>query len=124
MEFPSEKEKEIPLHKHSKENIIIYIIEGAFLIKSANENINAMPGMISKLEKNIEHSYKKIGNDKGKILVLFEPAGFENYFSDLNSVSSSSSYSPIYNDIRIFDKDDDRIRLHLLEKTYGWTFSR
>ena len=40
--------------------------------------------MVLKLEKNIEHSYKKVGNDKGKLLVLFEPAGFENYFRDLN----------------------------------------
>jgi hypothetical protein len=59
---------------------------------------------------------------KGKILVLFEPAGFKNYFSDLNSVSSSSSASSISDDLNILDKDDDRIRLHLLEKTYGGAF--
>ena len=127
MEFPSEKEKEIPLHKHTKEDVVIYVIEGAFLIKSKNKNINAIPGMILKLKKNTEHSYKKVGNNAGKLLVLFEPAGFENYFRDLNSLSLSLSSldSPIIgNDLQIFDKDDDRIRLHLLEKTYGWTFSR
>lgn len=121
MEFPSEKEKEIPLHKHSKEDVIIYVIEGAFSIKSVNENVNAIPGTVIKLEKNKEHSYKKVGNNKGKLLALFEPAGFENYFRDLNSLLSSSD-SPIGNDLEIFDEDDDRIRFHLLEKTYGWTF--
>jgi len=60
MEFPAEKENEIPLHKHTKENIIIYVIEGTFLIKSANKNINAIPGTVIKLEKNKEHSYKKL----------------------------------------------------------------
>jgi hypothetical protein len=30
MEFPTEKEKEIPLHKQSKEDVIIYVIEGVF----------------------------------------------------------------------------------------------
>ena len=123
MEFPSEKEKEIPLHKHTKEDVIIYVIEGVFLIKSANENINAIPGTVIRLEKNKEYSYKKVGNNKGKLLVLFEPAGFENYFGDLNSLSLSSLDSSIGNDLHIFDKDDDRIRLHLLEKAYGWTFS-
>ena len=119
MEFPSEKEKEIPLHKHTKEDVIIYVIEGVFLIKSANENINAIPGTVIRLEKNKEYSYKKVGNNKGKLLVLFEPAGFENYFGDLNSLSLSSLDSSIGNDLHIFDKDDDRIRLHFLEKTYG-----
>ena len=123
IEFPSVKEKETPLHKHTKEDVIIYVIEGTFLIKSSNENINAIPGMVLKLEKNKDHSYKKVGNDKGKLLVMYEPSGFENYFRDLSSLQSSSD-SPIYNDLQIFDKDDDRIRLHLLEKTYGWTFSR
>ena len=81
--------------------------------------------MVLKLEKNLEHAYKKVGNNKGKLLVLFEPAGFENYFGDLNSLSllSSSLDAPISDNLHIFDKDDDRIRLHLLEKTYGWTFS-
>ena len=123
MEFPAEKEKEIPLHKHANEDVIIYVIEGDFLIKSSNENINAAHGRVLKLEKNKEHSYKKIGNNKGKMLVLFEPAGFENYFRDLNRLQTSSDPSIIGNDLQIFDKDDDRIRLHLLEKTYGWTFS-
>jgi hypothetical protein len=81
--------------------------------------------MVLKLEKNVLHSYKKVGNGKGKLLILFEPSGFENYFRDLNSLSllSSSLDLPISDDLHIFDKDDDRIRLHLLEKTYGWTFS-
>ena len=57
------------------------------------------------------------------MLVLFEPAGFENYFRDLNRLQNIVNPSIIGNDLQIFDKDDDRIRLHLLEKTYGWTFS-
>ena len=35
--------------------------------------------MVLKLEKNIEHSYKKVGDNMGKLLILFEPTGFENY---------------------------------------------
>ena len=120
MEFPTEKE--IPLHKHTKETIIIYIIEGDFLIRYGKENINGIPGKVLRLEKNIEHSYKKIVNNKGKILVLFEPAGFENYFRDLNSVSSSSSASSISDDLNILDKDDDRIRFASFRKNLWMDF--
>jgi quercetin dioxygenase-like cupin family protein len=102
MEFPAEKEKEIPLHKHANEDVIIYVIEGDFLIRSANENINAAHGMVLKLEKNREHSYKKIGNNKGKMLALFEPAGFENYlrFILLANIIRSIYYWQRFTDFR------------------------
>jgi quercetin dioxygenase-like cupin family protein len=115
MIFPPDKEKEIPLHKHERENIIMYIIEGTFLIRYGNEEINGIPGMVLKFEKNIAHSYKKVGTKGGKLLMLYAPGGLENYFSDLNS-------SSIKGDLQVLD-DDDRVTLHLLEKNYGWTFN-
>jgi quercetin dioxygenase-like cupin family protein len=116
MDFPLEKEKEISLHKHTKEDIVICVIEGKFSIQYKNEIITATPGMVLKLEKNTAHSYKKIGKKYGKLLMLFTPAGFENYFRDLTSYS-------LKRNIKFLNADDDRIRLHLLEKNYGWIFS-
>lgn len=115
MNFPPEKEKEIPLHKHEREDIIMYIIEGTFLIKYGDDEINGIPGMVLKFEKNIAHSYKKVGKKNGKLLMLYTPAGLENCFRDL--------HSSIKGDLQKLDDDDDRITLHLLEKNYGWTFS-
>jgi quercetin dioxygenase-like cupin family protein len=117
MDFPSNQEKEIYLHKHTKEDIILYVIEGTFLIQYGEKVIDAIPGMVLKLEKNIFHSYKKIGYGIGKLLMIYTPAGFENYFRDLNSTLNKCDLSMINN-------DDDRIRLHLLEKNFGWFFSK
>ncbi|MGN6707885.1 MAG: hypothetical protein ACTHKF_00860, partial [Candidatus Nitrosocosmicus sp.] len=39
MLFPTEEEKEIPLHRHSKETVIISIIEGTFQFKYGEQNI-------------------------------------------------------------------------------------
>jgi quercetin dioxygenase-like cupin family protein len=115
MIFPPDKEKEIPLHKHERENIIMYILEGTFLIKYGDEEINGVSGMVLKFEKNIAHSYKKVGTKVGKLLMLYAPGGLENYFSDLNSSSIKGDLQILY--------DDDRVTLHLLEKNYGWTFN-
>jgi hypothetical protein len=51
MKFPSEKEKEMTLYKHTKEGLIVYIMEGTFLIKYGNENINGIQDTVLKLEK-------------------------------------------------------------------------
>ena len=120
--FPPEKEKEIPLHKHAFEDVLIYVIEGSFLIHYKNELINGHKGMVLKLEKNIEHSYKKIGHEIGKLLITYTPAGVENYFRDLDLLSSHTSSLSIADNLQILNKEDDRIILHNLEKNYGWTF--
>jgi quercetin dioxygenase-like cupin family protein len=57
MLFPSKEEKEIPLHRHSKETVIISIIEGNFLFRYGKENIKGDKKMTFKFEKNIPHSY-------------------------------------------------------------------
>jgi hypothetical protein len=51
MKFPSEKEKEMTLYKHTREGLIVYIMEGTFLIKYGNENINGIQDTVLKLEK-------------------------------------------------------------------------
>jgi quercetin dioxygenase-like cupin family protein len=42
----------------------MYVMEGSFLIQYKNELINGSEGMVLKLEKNVEHSYKKVGYGK------------------------------------------------------------
>ncbi len=120
MNFPLEKEKTISMHRHTREDIILYVIEGSFSINYGNGNIKGVPGMAIKLEKNIKHSYKKIGNGQGRLLMLFFPAGFEKYFGDLESSSLSSLNNESIQDLNGYD---ERVRLHLLEKNYGWIFS-
>jgi quercetin dioxygenase-like cupin family protein len=80
MLFPSKEEKEVPLHRHSKETVIISIIEGNFLFRYGEENIKGEKEMTFKFEKNIPYSYKKIGEYKGRLVLLFNPGGFENFF--------------------------------------------
>lgn len=120
--FPVEKEKEIPLHKHAFEDVLVYVIEGSFLIQYKNELIKGYEGMVLKLEKGVEHSYKKVGDKIGKLLITYTPSGVENYFRDLDLLSSPTSSLSIADNLQILNKEDDRIILHNLEKNYGWTF--
>lgn len=57
--FSAEKENEIPLHLHSRETLIIYILEGNFSFRYGNEKIVGNQVAVLKFEKDIPHSYKK-----------------------------------------------------------------
>ena len=80
MVFSAEKENEIPLHLHSRETLIIYILEGNFSFRYGDEKIDGIQGTVLKFEKDIPHSYKKTGKSLGRLLILFIPAGFDKRF--------------------------------------------
>jgi quercetin dioxygenase-like cupin family protein len=109
--FPEgDLENEIPLHIQSKEIVIVYVIEGNFKIIYGQQDIESKKGMFLKLEKDIARSFKRIGNDEGKLLVIYIPAGFENFFKDISSMNIE--------DFRHHGIDDP-VLIQLLEKNYG-----
>ena len=81
--FLGSEDLEVPLHLHNREKLIVYVMEGRFLFKYGKDIIHVQKGKILILEKAIPHTYKKIGNDKGKLLIMFIPSGFENFFGDI-----------------------------------------
>jgi quercetin dioxygenase-like cupin family protein len=109
--FPEgDLENEIPLHIQSKEIVIVYVIKGNFKIRYGQQHIEAKKGMVLKLEKDIARSFKRIGNQQGELLVMYIPAGFENFFKDISSMNIE--------DFR-YHGIDDPILIQLLEKNYG-----
>ncbi len=60
IQFSAQKENEIPLHLHSRETLIIYILEGNFSFRYGNEKIDGNQGTVLKFEKDIPHAYKKL----------------------------------------------------------------
>ena len=112
LHFSTEKENEVPLHLHSRETLVIYILEGNFSFKYGNEKIDGNQGTLLKFEKDIPHSYRKTGKTPGRLLILFFPAGFENFFLDLGLNQRKMKQSG----------EEDQVLLHVLEKKYGGKF--
>ena len=110
--FLGEQDVEIPLHSHSREKLIVYVMEGRFLFRQGKDIIHGEKEKILTLEKNIPHSYRKIGNDYGSLLIMFVPGGFENFFRDMNLTNKNEEKTG----------REDQVLLHLLEKKYGGKF--
>lgn len=112
IDFLAEGDQEIPLHVHSKENIIIYVLEGSFIFKYGSHTISSQNEKILVLNKSIPHSYRKIGKNKGTLLIMFIPAGFEHFFGDLGLTHHGLKEG----------RKEEQVLLHLLEKKYGGKF--
>jgi quercetin dioxygenase-like cupin family protein len=108
--FPPGSETEVPPHLHSNETLIIYVMEGKFLFIYGKEAKEGSPGMLFKFEKGTVHSYKKIGQEYGNLLLIYVPAGFENFFRDLSKSHMEN--------LKKFGMND-QIMVQLLEKNYG-----
>lgn len=112
--FPSGEESEIPLHIRSSESLVVYILEQEFVFVYNNETKKANQGMVLKFETDLPLRYKKLGDkNEGKLLFLYIPAGFENFFKDLERLNVTN--------FKMFS-DGDPILLQLLENNYGWRF--
>jgi quercetin dioxygenase-like cupin family protein len=81
----------IPPHVHDREDEMVYIIEGEFMITLGNENFNAGPGTEIFFPRNIPHAFQNIGRSQGKTLWTIVPGGnFEDFFEELNMLSGGS----------------------------------
>ena len=111
--FPQGEESEIPLHKHGNEALIMHVIEGNFLFRYGKELLKGNEGTVLKFEKDIAHSYRKTGKNRGRLLVTYTPAGFENFFRELGKSNVEDFKKPI---------EFNPVIVNLLESNYEWKF--
>ncbi len=69
-----------PLHRHSSEDEISYVIEGTFRIWRGDEVLEVGPGGIALLPRHQVHTFKNIGASPGRLLTVILPAGLERFF--------------------------------------------
>ena len=82
---------EPPLHVHSREDEMFYVLEGELTVQRGFESIVLGPGQSAFLPRNVPHTFK-ITSGKARALVLVTPGGFEEYFRTLASDSAPSSF--------------------------------
>ena len=111
--FPAGEESEIPLHKHGNEALVMHVIEGNFSFIYGKETLEGKKDTVLRFEKDVNHSYRKIGKDQGKLLVTYTPAGLEDFFRELGTSTIEDSKKSI---------QFDPVIVHLLESNYNWRF--
>jgi quercetin dioxygenase-like cupin family protein len=84
-----------PLHKHSMEDEVFYVLEGVFSFPYGNRAAKMNKGQFIFVPRGEFHTYKNIGRSLGKLLVIITPSRFEKFFEEIGiPIIDKSSFKP------------------------------
>jgi quercetin dioxygenase-like cupin family protein len=80
-----------PLHRHAPAETF-FILEGDFVFRGADgQEFRAGAGDTVHVPPREPHTYSNVGDGMGRLLAIFQPAGFENYFDELGTPADGST---------------------------------
>ncbi len=76
-----------PVHSHAKEDEGFYVLEGTFRFWIGDADpVDVYAGAHVFSPRNVFHKFQNVSEVPGKMLLVFTPAGCEQYFVDLAEV--------------------------------------
>ncbi len=69
-----------PQHIHQVEDEAFYVLEGEVSVLRGDETISASPGAFVLIPRGTSHTVWNAGSTPAKLLGIFSPPGFEEYF--------------------------------------------
>lgn len=74
-----------PLHVHSREDELFYILEGEVVLQIGTDRVTASAGATAFLPRGIPHTYQNFSGAPARLLVLVTPAGLDRFFERLSA---------------------------------------
>lgn len=72
-----------PLHLHTREDESFYVIAGEYLFEIDGEKFVAKPGDFLFAPRGTRHCFMNTSGSDGRMLVMAQPAGLDEFFEDL-----------------------------------------
>jgi mannose-6-phosphate isomerase-like protein (cupin superfamily) len=83
-----------PLHVHSREDELFYIVEGEHIVTVGNREHRLGPGAAIFAPRGVPHAQRRVEPGVGRELVVFIPGGFEQFFRDLAEAERDGTLGP------------------------------
>ena len=82
-------------HLHCDQDEWFYVVAGEFLMEVGNERLALHPGDALLAPRNIPHVWAHVGDDTGRLLVTFRPAGkMEAFFREVTKANAMPPQDP------------------------------
>ena len=83
-----------PLHLHTREDEYSYVLEGRMGALLGDDVVEAGPGDLVFKPRNQWHTFWNAGDEPCRILEIISPAGFEDFFRELDAMGGSNGADP------------------------------
>jgi mannose-6-phosphate isomerase-like protein (cupin superfamily) len=83
-----------PLHLHTREDEYSYVLEGRMGAQLGDAIVEAGPGDLVFKPRNQWHTFWNAGDEPCRILEIISPAGFENFFRELDALGGAVDSDP------------------------------
>jgi len=84
LELTSTPGNGVPCHIHTQEDEVMFVIQGQYEMELDGQVMQAGPGTVINLPRNVPHGYRCLGPEQGRVLVTVMPAKLEQMFADLS----------------------------------------
>ena len=84
----------LPAHRHRNEAETIHIVEGEFEMVVDGTRLHLAPGQTIHVPRGVIHSGANVGDQDGRRVLLFSPAGMERFFAEVGAAEADSEIDP------------------------------
>jgi mannose-6-phosphate isomerase-like protein (cupin superfamily) len=83
-----------PLHVHTNEDELFYVLEGEHVFQVGDEEHRAGPGALVFAPRGVPHAQRRVVPRTGRVLIMTSPAGFEGFFRKLADADRAGTLGP------------------------------
>jgi quercetin dioxygenase-like cupin family protein len=84
----------LPAHRHHNEAETIHILQSEFQMWVDGETFHLSAGQSIHIPRGVIHSGANVGSQQGRRLVLFSPAGMEQFFTEAGVATADARFDP------------------------------
>ena len=83
-----------PPHVHHRESETFYVVEGEFEFQVGDQKTTATTGAFLFAPPDIPHQFRNASGRPGKLLIVCQPAGFENFIKEFSTLPTNVPPDP------------------------------
>jgi mannose-6-phosphate isomerase-like protein (cupin superfamily) len=83
-----------PLHVHTNEDELFYVLEGEHVFQVGDEEHRAGPGGLVFAPRGVPHAQRRVVPRTGRVLIMTSPAGLEGFFRALAEADRAGTLGP------------------------------
>jgi mannose-6-phosphate isomerase-like protein (cupin superfamily) len=83
-----------PLHVHSREDELFYIVEGEHISTLGDEEFRLGPGEAIFAPRGVPHAQRRVEPGVGRELIVLTPGGLEQFYRDLAEAERTGTLGP------------------------------